>query len=70
MFLIHYCVAGSSNITSLDPPRDPELVSAEWGVCECNQTMQVTLTSPTSPHPTSPYLTSCCNSQSDSIPCS
>ena len=36
----HVC-AGSSNTTSVDPPMDPQLVNVDWGVCECNQTMQV-----------------------------
>ncbi|DBB00425.1 TPA: hypothetical protein ACH3X3_002146 [Trebouxia sp. C0006] len=30
----------SSNTTSVDPPMDPQLVNVDWGVCECNQTMQ------------------------------
>ena len=39
--LISHVRAGSSNTTSVDPPMDPQLVNVDWGVCECNQTMQV-----------------------------
>ena len=43
---ISHVDAGSSNTTSVDPPLDPQLVSVAWGVCECNQTMQVHLLLP------------------------
>ena len=41
MFTKADVIAGTTNTTSVDAPRDPQLVNADWGVCECNQTMQV-----------------------------
>ena len=35
------CVQAAVTPHQMDPPLDPQLVNVDWGVCECNQTMQV-----------------------------
>ena len=40
VIVLHVLTAGSSNTTSDDAPREPQLLNTAWGECECNQTMQ------------------------------